>query len=118
MLFCTFWAIAQVDSLHLDSVVITLRGEQKLHRIEQLDQMHARNVGDVLNQRSSVFVKANSGNSLSTLSIRGGTSEQSAVYWNGLSLQNTLNGSLDLSLLPTEAFSSMFSSTQVPAVLV
>ncbi len=107
MLLSAFCAQAQVDSVRLDSVVVSLRGEQKLNQIKEVDRMNVRNVGDALTQRSTVLVKPNSGNSLATLSIRGGTAEQSAVYWNGLSLQNTLNGNLDLSLLPTEAFSSM-----------
>jgi iron complex outermembrane receptor protein len=117
MLLCTFCAQAQVDSVRLDSVVVTLRGSATTERIEDVDQISVRHVGDLLTQRSHVYVKPNSGNGLSTISIRGGTAEQSTVFWNGLSLQNTLNGNLDLNLVPAVAFQTIdINNTQSTSV--
>lgn len=93
-----------MDSVVLDSVQITLRGGVEDRKITDFVTSNASSIGDVLAQQSLVFVKPTAGNALATLSIRGGTPEQSAVFWNGLSLQNTLNGNVDLNLLPSLAF--------------
>jgi len=97
-------ASAQMDSVVLDSTCITVRGHVDSRKTIDFMVSDASTLTDVLNQHAAVFVKSASGSALSTVSIRGGTPEQSAVFWNGLSLSNTLNGNVDLSLLPSLAF--------------
>lgn len=111
LLICVFalnvgsnMACAQIDSVLLDSAVVTVRGGQPLQQISDFTRSETSSIGDVLSQQGLVFVKPIAGSGLSTLSIRGGTPEQSPVFWNGLSLQNTLNGNVDLNLLPAFAF--------------
>ncbi len=56
--------------------------------------------GDILQSESNVFVKTYGNNSLSTLSVRGASASQTLVTWNGLPVQSTMLGLLDLSLIP------------------
>jgi vitamin B12 transporter len=95
---------AQIDSVMLDSTIIGLRGSVNGIEISGTQLTNKPTLGEVLTQEALVFIKPASGSSLSTISIRGGTAEQSPVYWNGLNLQNTLNGTIDVNLLPTFIF--------------
>ena len=58
------------------------------------------NLGELLIQRSSLYVKSNGTSGLSSVSIRGTGTSHTAVLWNGFSLQNPMNGGMDFSLLP------------------
>ena len=93
-----------MDSIVLDSTHISVRGEVERFKIDTFIGSDVDFIGNVLTQQALVFVKPASGTALSTVSIRGGTPEQTAVYWNGISLQNTLNGNVDLNLLPAMVF--------------
>ncbi len=56
-------------------------------------------VKDWLNDRTTVFLKDNGPGQLSSLSIRGASASQSAIYWNGLEIDNPMLGQLDMSQL-------------------
>ncbi|MFT7592089.1 MAG: vitamin B12 transporter [bacterium] len=100
-------ASAQIDSVLLDSTVISLRGISNTSSINAIQLNNKSSLGEVLTLESLVFVKPTGGNALSTISIRGGTPEQSPVFWNGLNLQNTLNGNIDIALLPAFIFDAI-----------
>jgi len=72
----------------------------KMDTVNQTDFPHA-SVGEVLQRKSNVYVKTYGGNSLSTLSIRGASGSQNLVTWNGLPIQSSMLGLLDLSLIPS-----------------
>lgn len=67
-----------------------------------------QSIATLLSQVSSVFVKSYGFNSLATLSFRGASSAQSAVFWEGIPLMNGATGITDVSLLPV-AFSDSVS---------
>jgi iron complex outermembrane receptor protein len=73
-----------------------------------LQQYRQQTVATLLSQVSSVFIKSYGFNSLATLSFRGASSAQSAVYWEGVPLMNGATGITDVSLLPV-AFSDSVS---------
>jgi iron complex outermembrane receptor protein len=58
------------------------------------------NLGELLMQHSSLYVKSNGASGLSSVSIRGTSTSHTAVLWNGFNLQNPMNGGMDFSLLP------------------
>ncbi len=58
------------------------------------------NLGELLLQKSSLYVKSNGVSGLSSVSIRGTGTSHTAVLWNGFNLQNPMNGGMDFSLLP------------------
>ncbi|MBP6455703.1 MAG: TonB-dependent receptor, partial [Chitinophagaceae bacterium] len=67
----------------------------------QLAQAIHQNLGEVLANESSVFIKNYGPSNLSSSSFRGGNAAQTAVLWNGFQLNNALNGQLDFSLIPS-----------------
>jgi len=60
----------------------------------------ASDLGSLLRWHSGVMVRSFGPGSLATASLRGGRAGQTAVLWNGFSLNSPMNGQTDLSLLP------------------
>ena len=75
---------------------------QKVKTIDSatLQQYELQNMANLLTQQVPVFVKSYGFNGLATLSFRGASSAQSAVYWNGVPIQNAALGIADVSTLP------------------
>ncbi|MEO6832024.1 MAG: TonB-dependent receptor [Chitinophagaceae bacterium] len=65
-----------------------------------LQQYQQQSIASLISEASSVFVKSYGFNSLATLSFRGASAAQSAVYWQGIPLSNAGTGLTDISLLP------------------
>lgn len=55
---------------------------------------------DVLNNESTAFIRSYGLGSLGTVSIRGASSTQTAMLWNGFNIQSPMNALYDASLLP------------------
>lgn len=64
----------------------------------------AGDLGRMLAQQSSVFIKSYGINSMATLSLRGASAAQSGVYWKGVPLMNPALGVADVSLLQAGLF--------------
>ncbi|MBS1615075.1 MAG: TonB-dependent receptor [Bacteroidetes bacterium] len=64
-----------------------------------LDLFRQQSLGALLAARSTAFVKSTGLNTFSTLSLRGASAAQSAVYWEGVPLMNSASGLVDVSLL-------------------
>ncbi len=62
------------------------------------------NIGQLLSQQSSAFVKSYGVNNMSTLSLRGASAAQSAVLWNGVPIMNPALGVADISMLHSGLF--------------
>jgi iron complex outermembrane receptor protein len=75
---------------------------QKITTIDSitLRQYQLQNIANMLAQQTPVFVKSYGFNGLATLNFRGSSSAQSAVYWNGIPIQNAALGIADVSTLP------------------
>lgn len=75
---------------------------QKAERFDSLDLqlVGLDNVGDLLQQSNSVFLRSYAPGGLSTASSRGTGYRHTAVLWNGFNLQSPMNGGNDLNLLP------------------
>lgn len=58
------------------------------------------NLADFLTNYSQVFIKSYGVGSLATPSLRGTGASHTAVLWNGFNLQSSMNGTVDLALLP------------------
>jgi vitamin B12 transporter len=72
-----------------------------------LSQFKNRNLADLLSAESSLFVKSYGLGSLATSSFRGGNASQTAVLWNGFSLNSSMNGVVDFSLIPSSFFNEI-----------
>lgn len=59
-----------------------------------------RRLGELLMQYSAVNVRSYGPSGLSTASLRGTGGNHTAVFWEGINLQSSMNGGLDLTLVP------------------
>lgn len=66
-----------------------------------LSSFKINNLADFLANSSQVFIKSYGVGSLATPSLRGTGASHTAVLWNGFNLQSSMNGTVDLALLPT-----------------
>jgi len=57
-------------------------------------------IEEMIRQNSPVWIRSNGNNALSTLSIRGSSSQQSIINWNGAQLNSPSLGLTDLSNIP------------------
>lgn len=65
-----------------------------------LQQYRLQSVANLLSQQVPVFVRSYGVNGLASLSFRGASAAQSAVYWNGIPIQNSALGIADVGELP------------------
>jgi iron complex outermembrane receptor protein len=106
----SFTAFAETPDtlITLGEVSVTARRHNDFgpgHSISTIDSLALRmhphqDLGTLLSRHSGVFIKNYGPGSLSSTSLRGGTAGQTALLWNGFSLQSPMNGQADLSLLP------------------
>lgn len=108
LLLFSFFLKAQnthTDTVNIPRVVVTANGAQKIssQTIDSTFLKHTaqKDLGEVLALNSNVFVKSYGIGSQATVSLRGSGSSHTAVFWNGISLNSSMNGISDLALFPT-----------------
>lgn len=111
-------SLAQTDTLVYENEVLVkglfrvretaIGSKVILFNKEALDEYVSLHLGDLIQIPGKVYLKTFGGNGLSTLSIRGSSGSQNLVLWNGLPIQSSMLGLLDLSLIPSN-FSSQIS---------
>lgn len=96
-----------IDSLlrtfHIEEVVIST--SSYLEGIEEFDTETMRyygsgSLGSMVQENTGIYLKSYGASGLSTLSIRGLSAEHAKIYWNGLELNSSMNGTIDLQTLP------------------
>ncbi len=65
-----------------------------------IGNMDYTNLSELLMKYSAINVRSYGVGGLSTASLRGTGSNHTAVFWEGINLQSSMNGSLDLTLMP------------------
>ncbi len=65
-----------------------------------LQQQSQQHLGYLLGRHSGIFIKSYGPGILASNSLRGGQPGQTALMWNGFSLQSPMNGQADLALMP------------------
>ena len=100
--------ICQADSITIDTIGIYATSknhitfEQKLNQPSQIILLD-----NLIQKQTSAFIKSYGAGSISTLSLRGGSSQQNIVQWEGININNPMLGLNDLSLIPTYAFNKI-----------
>jgi len=74
--------------------------QSQTYNSQTLSTLPARNIAELLQQETGIFIKTYGSGSLATSSIRGGNAGHTLVLWNDLPIQSPMLGLLDLSLLP------------------
>ncbi|MCX6270387.1 MAG: TonB-dependent receptor [Bacteroidetes bacterium] len=81
-------------------------------RVDKIDSLgllisSAGNLATLLGKRTSVYVKDYGQGNLATLAIRGTSSSQSGIFWNGFNLNAPGAGMIDLALIPGFLFDAI-----------
>ena len=106
---------AQLDSIqHLTEVmVIDAKLEdysEGFELIQLSDTLIARNsvsLTDVLNFNTTIYFKENGYGMVSSPSFRGTNASQTAVIWNGISINSNLNGQTDFNTITPSSFNTI-----------
>jgi vitamin B12 transporter len=69
-----------------------------------LKRYRTQNLGQLLQEETSIFIKNYGPGTLATSSLRGGSAQHTATLWNGFQISSPMLGQLDFSLLPVAAF--------------
>lgn len=72
-----------------------------------LTQGKIETLNDLISRNSTLQIKQYNFGGLSTISFRGTSAEQTGIYWNGFTLNQPNNGSVDLSLIPSGYFTDV-----------
>lgn len=108
-------AIAQKDSLRKKNLKeITITADRVLlytlgNRTDKPDSLLQRffkslPIGSLLDASSGLVIRSYGPGILATSSLRGGNAQQTAMTWNGLSINSPVNGLSDLNLVPSFLF--------------
>ncbi len=105
----------QSDTVNLKEVNVIARRitnsaiGKKIEQIDTLSMMlyKNQNISELLQFQTPIFIKNYGTGGLSTTAFRGGNAAQTAVLWNGLNIQNTMLGQIDLSSIPTALFNDI-----------
>jgi vitamin B12 transporter len=110
---------AKDTALVLPAVEVFGNRKERVHggiKVEKLDSNRIRlaverKLSDFLENNTVFYCKNYGPGNLSTLSIRGTTSSQSGVYWNGFDFKSPGAGMIDLSLVPVLFFNKIEAFT-------
>lgn len=81
-------------------------------KIEKIDSIYVKtlensSLSTLLSKTTSLSIKSYGVSGLSSVSVRGAGTSHTAVVWNGLNLQNVMNGSVDFNLIPSNFLSNI-----------
>ncbi|WPR74000.1 TonB-dependent receptor [Algoriphagus sp. NG3] len=74
---------------------------------KEMEAYQGRSLGDILQEKSPVFVRQYGAGMIASPSFRGTSAGHTAVFWNGLPINSPSLGQSDLSILPVTAFDQM-----------
>jgi len=115
--FCLLWSVGNaqlspIDTFEMEQVTVVekrMRGmlvgsQVQRWKKEDLEKTAAGDLSQLLEREAGVYIKHYGAGTLSTVSIRGSGSSQTAFLWNGMPLSSPTLGLLDLSLIPISGF--------------
>jgi vitamin B12 transporter len=98
----------QLDEIHITGKNRVDAGKVRYSRQAASQLLFpAGSVADVLQAATPFHIKSYGAGLLSSTSLRGSGAAHTPVIWNGINLQSSMNGQLDLSLLPAGFFSNI-----------
>ena len=71
------------------------------------DERSSESISSIIEGETTNYIKSYSPGNLSTISVRGGNSQQTSLVYNDFLLNNPLNGIVDLSMIPSVFFNSI-----------
>jgi len=115
LLLCATPLYAQLDSIQqLDEVIINdirlkdyAEGYKLTNISDTLIKMNSASLTDVLRYNSTIYFKENGYGMVSSASFRGTNASQTAVIWNGISINSNLTGQTDFNTISPTSFSDI-----------
>lgn len=115
LLFCATPMYAQLDSIqHLEEVILSdvklneyAEGYQLIKISDTLIKRNSKSLTDVLRFNSTIYFKENGYGMVSSPSFRGTNAQQTAVIWNGISINSNLTGQTDFNTISPSSFSNI-----------
>jgi len=97
-----------IDTIALEEVEITANRlvnfttGAKVERVASSikERYNNSNLSELISQTTPISVKSYGVAGLSNISLRGMTSKHTAILWNGINLQNSMNGGFDMNSIP------------------
>jgi len=82
---------------------------QKSIKVDSADLANQsnKNIGELLSNHTTIFIKNYGNGAIGTTSFRGGSANQTAILWEGINIKNSMLGQADLSLLPVALFNQV-----------
>jgi len=108
LFFLAHAVVGQVDTTYLQEVrvyglpVTTYTTGSKVEQFKSGEAVET--LSDMLISETSLYLKTYGNNQLSTIAMRGSTSSQTAVLWNGININSPTLGQTDFSLIPLFLF--------------
>lgn len=108
------------DTVKIPEVIVRPSIELESNKVEVdstqiMNPVHA-NLGELLQQNSSAFVRSYGIGSTATISFRGAASSHSQLLWNGIALNSSTNGVVDFALFPTELLGNVSISEGISSL--
>ena len=115
LFLCATPLYAQLDSIQqLDEVIISdlrlkeyAKGYQLTSISDTLIKRNSTSLTDVLRFNSTIYFKENGYGMVSSASFRGTNASQTAVIWNGISINSNLTGQTDFNTISPASFSDI-----------
>lgn len=106
------FCIAQSDSISIDTIAISEKNlfntsPTTFTKIKNVPNGTSLSLDKGLNAQSSAFIKSYGAGSISTISLRGGSSTQTLVKWQNIPITNPMLGLNDFSLIPMYNFNAI-----------
>lgn len=104
---------AAQDTTKLNEIEVTAIRQsttfQKSIKVDSADLANQsnKNIGELLSNHTTIFIKNYGNGAIGTTSFRGGSANQTAILWEGINIKNSMLGQVDLSLLPVALFNQV-----------
>lgn len=95
------------DTIKFEPFVIedyAIKNTYKKTVLDSVDSKSVENLAQLLQEKSTVFIKTYGSGALASVSFRGTGASHTRVLWNGVALNSPMNGQVDFSLYPTAFF--------------
>jgi iron complex outermembrane receptor protein len=111
-IFIVNFCFAQVDSVnHLEEIVLkgsfspVLNSGYHVEIIkDSIVENENQSLGNLLQNQVNLYFKQNGNGMVSSIALRGSNASQTGVYWNGISINSSLNGQTDFNTLTANSF--------------
>lgn len=105
---------AQNDSIQLEEVLLTdpflknhYKSQSQIEISEQLIKENQPSLSQLMQFEAPIYIKENGLGMVSSPSFRGTTASQTAVLWNGININSSINGQIDFNTINPKTYNGI-----------